>query len=341
MLFSAKSQTSIDEIYNEFQSGNYQKVIDNRNSLFNDKSGNYSDADKILLEKLVIASYYKIDSNQVALKMTGDFLKKNPNYICNKATDIVEFCTLLESYEVNNEIEFNLDFGLHKDFFKVDTFYTVMVDGNYSNKFKSSIRTYFNVGGTYRTKFGLNASIKTGMFNMRYSRLIEFENGSLDYEENLNYWSTSVDLNYTLIKKIKKSSNFVIRKYLDLGINYNLFYLMNVRSDFNLNQSLPTFNSDVLDTRTRSLANYDMSTQRKVYNHFIGFSQSFKIYLNSIGITFGLDELIQLNQLNFGPNRYSDEVLAIDYYYVDSDFKSFIIIPRIGINYVFKNKINL
>lgn len=307
-------QTAIIEATNQFDNGNYQKVID----LLETKIDvcDYSKDVKTQIYKMLITSYIEIDDIEKADKLTYYFVKKNPEYRTSNI-DPYPFVNSLNSFNIRRNWVVGVDGSITKTNIKVINQYKLTEDfDNYSSEYKSRTSLILNL---YFEKY----------FSKRFSILFDITNYNLKISKSVYYGD--------FYEYIYKETGLVVK--LSNKFSYTIFDNNKISASLLLGYYAYAYTNPFFTVEYKYLGE-DNTYEQKIpieKRHFgnVGYSSgvkfSYRLERFDINLQIAQNyDFIIFNDKNF---RYYDLNPIVDYYLIDDDFKIQQSVLLIGFSY--------
>lgn len=311
--------------------GEFEKSAKLLDSLL--RSCKYPKKDKELVLTTLIQNLIELDRiEEVHIRME-ELLKVNPNY--EVKTEIVQqdFLKYLNKWKVRPRLSVGGRVGINIPTFNVKRTYTILNGVDYSAKYKGQLVFHGGVMFEYEFINNLSGVVEFIFSQYKYERTLTGNNNwQLKYDERINYFEVPV-----YIKKYFSFDNSKLEPYLLAGGIFQFPY--SATADLNL-----AFNNfDVLtgttDQNTLTSLDVDRENEREGFNADLAFGAGLSRKVKNVVFSFDLRYVLGLTNIMEVTNKYDNQDLIFNFYYIDNDVKASKFEFSVSVNYIFNYSI--
>ncbi|MCH8331636.1 MAG: hypothetical protein IH946_09725 [Bacteroidetes bacterium] len=315
-----------------FRSGNYQSSIDTLlNALIDCKK--YTRKDKETIYILLVRAYIELDDFSRSYFYLRKMLNNNPNF--KLKTELVEqdFKRYYDKFIVRPMFTVGLRGALSIPNYKTTKTYEILSTVDYTAPYEATVE--YQVGGfaeLYPFKdIAICADVNYSIYN--YNRDVRTTEGwSLDYVEELSYFEFPVYL-----KKYIPIPNMDFSPYLYGGIYYSR--LANSWVDVSLNYNSFDALTGEVDDNTIASTSVNRNDERVQFTNGILFGAGINKRVKNF--MFSIDARYSIGNTNVMSikNKYRNNELVYNYYYVDNDITIDKFELGVSVYYIFKYRV--
>jgi len=303
-----------------YDQGLYNQVIE----ILTDRIVNcdYSGTELEQAKKLIIGSYFELDELEKGTELTEKFLKKNPIYTINNSSDPALFIKEVKSFEITPRYKLSLNVGFNKLYPNILYQNTIWESADYTAPYVTKFKPHFTVAGEWNAL--RNLSLKVGIrfaFHSYERQITGVSDFLMDYTENYTCLSIPAEIRYAIDLKQKWSPVLIG------GIYYS--QLINPTANISVSGNIPEKAENGIPTKDfRTMNNY-------------GFLYGGAVNYTSNKITYSIEAVYftDIQDFSIKTSNSMDHEPAVDYYYIDDNFKSTNLALSVGIAYTFSYNI--
>lgn len=309
-LTVAQSQDKCDENLSEAQKAFTDGLLEKIPALLEPCINSYGKVRKVIAYRTLLLAHLYNEQYVKADEVTAAFLKFNPDYEF-QSDDPPELINQLTSFRTEPLYSIGITGGLNtsnvqvtQQFGMFDTRMEESKISTFSPGFQVSLK-----GNAFLYK-GLRADLELGLMQRKYNFVtaddaLHYGFSRTSYQETQTYFEIPISVTYDFFARSK------IQPYARAGMS--LGFLMNAEST--LERANEETNGIV------SGASIDMKPLRANSNYWLLAGIGGKLNVSKGNIFLGLDYKRGMKNQVDVLNRYSNDELLYNYYYVDNDFK--------------------
>jgi hypothetical protein len=310
----------------EFENGNYDQVVSLLSQQYDECHLGRPDRQRAI--ELLIRTQIEKENPEKADSLVRRLYRLNPNYELVNPGSVNRFNAAIRKYEASPLLTFGIFGGITTSFFHIQSVYSILEGGDYARDYTSRPGLY--AGLHLEGEFFRNASvfIDPAYAQVSYSREITGPNNwNLKYNETMSFSETTVGLRYTVPLKN-------IRLFANAG--YLFGRLRSARADVELDYFAYNPIANTYDPFTTAANKIDLmeKNQRedKISEWVFGIGAGYKT--GNVIFSLRADYIWSDANVVDTENRYSNNLLTFDYYFIDNDFDLNRLNVSAGINYI-------
>lgn len=293
----------------------------------------YSKKEKEDAYQLLIKCYLETDNIQEADKYAKKLLNNNPNYELKENNNFEDYNRLIKKFSVHPLLSIGLRNTALRPNFKTTKVFSVLLDGVDYNAPYVTTKTLLMYYGWIEFEFIKNLSLNaefTGL-NMEYERRFNKSNWNLSYNEKLSF----LEIPFYLKK------NFLTTKTIFPYASFGLSYLGLTKATANAQLDYETQSSITGEKQSTTIFenNINIISQRSKSNFLglVGAGIGFRF--KNFGLFIDVRYYKGINNLTQTSNRFNNNVLLNDYFYIDNSVVLNKFEGGICISYTLKNSV--
>jgi hypothetical protein len=324
----SNAQSNCDNLFKDavllYETGHYDSLLTSvKNGMTDCKFS------RITIEQLyalMIMAQVENDNVEEAQKLTLKLLKLNPNYKLGQLQGSTAFRSMFEKFKVRPLLSVGLTAGLNFSFAQQLNTYSILDSADYSKPYSSITGTQFSCLMELEFLKNFCVGAQATINNQKYERLIDgINNWQLSFIET----SSSYDFPFYL-KYYHSLKNF--KPYVKLG--YNISVRQNSTADVELHYTAYNAISQSYDEYQQASNGINTGNMRTKNNKGMIFGLGVAYQKNNFRFFFDASYNKALTEYVNKENRFSNEDLNFNYYYIDNDIRLSKMEVNVGVAYI-------
>jgi YD repeat-containing protein len=261
-------------------------------------------------------------------------LKNNPNFVLKEELVEQDFARYYEKFKLWPFINISLRGGFSLPNYNVDATYSVLDGVDYEAPYNASLQTI--LGGSLEIfpirNLSLNGELNYAKYD--FSREVGTDQAwRLEYEEELDLWEFNLYL-----KKYFTIKGFDYQPYIFGGIY--MTQMVEASGDIKLTYDAVDKLTNTTDNNDISTTSIDRLADRNEFNQGIMMGLGFNRKIQNFMVGMEGRYYTGANNIMSVRNRYRNQELVFNYYYVDNDVTVDKLELAIKIGYIFRYNIH-